>query len=107
MTKEEMKLKVHYELRNNIGAMALDKEGSVIGRHFRNIYKRIKRDKTKRYLESAEKNLNDKAKAQGYLSLYDVYYELGIDTRYYRYLIEHGLKCDVGWMMKGETNENF
>ncbi len=107
MTKEEMKLKVHYELRNHIGAMALNKEGSVIGIYFGNLYKRIRKYQTKRYLEIAEKNFNDKLKAQGYLSLYDVYDELGIDTRYYRYLIEHGLKYDVGWMMKGETNGNF
>lgn len=98
MTKEEMKLKVHYELRNHIGAMALNNTSTAISRYYMNLYKRIKKDSTKRYLEDAEKRFNEKFNKQGYLSILDVYDELGIDTTYYRYLIACGKSVDVGWL---------
>ena len=98
MIKEEMKLKVHYELRNHIGARALNDENIAISRYYINLYKRIKKDRTKRYLEDAEKRINEKLNKQGFVSILDVYDELGIDTTYERYLIEHGRGYDVGWL---------
>ena len=79
MTKKEIALLVHYNMRNHVGAMALkEDENSDIHRCF---YKRLKE---KRYsvlrnfikLRDAERMLNEKLKKEGRMSLNEAYDQL-------------------------------
>ena len=66
--------------------------------YYRKFYKRIRKDQTRRYLDTIEKEWNKKLNTQGYLSLTDVYEALGFDVSYRQYMINQGLLADVGWL---------